>query len=144
MIYQNTCDDLRREGYVWEHMAHGNDAPEMYHIRPEVFSDCAIMRTCRQMHSEFAKCLYAIPMHFELESICLHMMPFSPLYKPLVRSVLAIYSEHEQHSFDRFPSTLQIANALSKTFPNLDTQRVGWRGQTHFSEEKWSTPAEGD
>jgi hypothetical protein len=144
MIYRNICDDLHREGYVWEHMAYGNAAPEMYHIRPEVFSDCAIMRTCRQMHSEFAKRLYAIPMHIEFKSICLHMFPFSPLYVPLVRSVLAIYSEHKQYSSDRFPPVLQIVNAFSKTFPNLDTQRVGWRAQEYFLEEKWSTPAEGD
>jgi hypothetical protein len=143
MIYRNVCDDLRREGYVWEHMAQGSAAPEMHHTRPEVFSDCAIMRTCRQMHSEFAKRLYAIPMHMEFKSTCLYIFPFSPLYTPLVRSVLVIYGEPEKHSFRRFPAVLKIANALNNTFLNLDTQRVGWRVQTHLPEEKRSTPAGG-
>jgi hypothetical protein len=143
MIYRNVCDDLRREGYVWEHMAPGNAAPEMHHTRPEVFSDCAIMRTCRQMHSEFAKRLYAIPMHMEFKSICLYIFPFSPLYTPLVRSMLVIYGEPEKHSLRKFLAVLQIANALNNTFPNLDTQRVGWRIQTPLPEEKRSTPAVG-
>jgi hypothetical protein len=143
MIHRNICDDSRREGYVWEHMACGNAAPEMHHARPEVFSDCAIMRTCHQMHSEFAKRLYAIPMHMEFKSVCLYIFPFSPLYQPLVRSVLAIYGGPEKNSYRKFPAAVQIANALNNTFPNLDTQRVGWRVQTHLPEGKWCTPAGG-
>jgi hypothetical protein len=148
IIYQNICDDLKREGIVWEKFAlevRVNEYGEVHLLGremqrrcPEVFSNCAIMRTCRQMHSEFAECMYAIPMQMAFNSIGLHMLPFSPIYIPLVRSVVAIYTECEHCWSLRLSTALKIANALTRTFPNLDTQRVGWWGHMDVPGEKWT------
>ena len=110
----------------------------MRRLRPEVFSDCAIMRACRQTHAEFAECLYSIPLQVFFRKTCLHILPFSPLYIPLVRSVLAIYDGADVNWTAIWPSALQIANALAMTFPNLDTQRVGWWGHMEVNGEEWT------
>jgi hypothetical protein len=154
MIYQYTCSDLKREGLRWEETGPGirlddseewpSQVLETQRRRPEVFSDCAIMRTCRQTHAEFAECLYSIPLQMLFETTSLHMLPFSPMYIPLVRSVLAIYNNGDRSWTLMWPSALQIANALTKTFPNLDAQRVGWWGHMRVSGEDWTDLEQSD
>jgi hypothetical protein len=159
MVYEEICSELKREGIRWTETDFRPESRVFLStttIRPLQFSDCAIMRTCRQLHAEFAKSMYAIPLQLRLSDSPLpkktspsgyirelkgiHMLPFSPLYTPLVRSVLVLQRLEKDDLDTAWPSSLQIANALTRSFPNLDTQRVGWWDRHFNGEESWVYP----
>ena len=147
MIYYEVCSELKREGLRWEatsprtkqmenekesnrtkmkqlpKSAYGADTVE----RPTVFSNCAIMRTCRQVHSEFASVLYASPLQFFDIRGGINEIPLSPLYAGLVRAIFAVETCLNDADNDKaWREQLQIATGLSKMFPNVVVLRLGW------------------
>jgi len=156
MIYGEICSELRRQGLRWEATAprkrkeegeekvngtrlglvtgrpDRRDTPGVK--RPAIFADCAIMRTCRQVHSEFAAMLYAQPLQFhELDlRVGVSRIPLSPLYADLVRAVFAARTYVFQSNWDgAWLEQLQIACGLSKLFPKARVIRLGWWAATY-------------
>jgi hypothetical protein len=155
MIYQEISGGLKREGLRWEATAPAQRTdqedehtkifmgkipwkarPAVTHeerraaiVRPSIFSDCAIMRTCRQLHSEFATMLYSSPLQFfcNFQLYESGVISISPLYASLVRSVLIVETCLNDASDDKsWRQQLQFATSLSKLFPQADRIRLGW------------------
>jgi hypothetical protein len=85
------------------------------------------MRTCRQLHSEFASALYASPLQLSGLGAGLNEAILSSVYAGLVRSVFAAYTcLNEAGCDDTWLETLDLASGLSTVFPNLDVLRLGW------------------
>lgn len=103
--------------------------------RPAVFADCALMRTCRQLHSEFAPVLYSSPLQLSGLGGGLNEIPLSPLYVGLVRIVFTANTcLNEADCDETWRETLEMATGLSMIFPNLDVMRLGWF-VTSYSED---------
>lgn len=150
MVYIEVCADLKREGYRWQQTAPPpakrvpyteEEAPKcslpMVHPdfkdRPTVFSDCAIMRTCRQVHAEFAEVMYSVPLQLNNVGPGINVVDFPPLYASLVRSVLVVqYMRIKDGCLDgpRWHAFLHTATSLAKVFPNATALRVGWEHGT--------------
>lgn len=154
IIYDLIRNELKREGLNWlATVPHANEAEwkkiqeggrtgdlhggvarglipaEEPIAQLDRFSDCAIMRTCRQVHSEFASVLYACPIHFLAWRRHVNEIPISPIYAGLVRSVLAVDAcgdWSEPKSEEAWLSILQVAHSCAKLFPNATVIRVGW------------------
>lgn len=147
MIYQEICADLKRIGIEWKKTApkdneeesadHVNpypwwpdnrDEPDKPAERPSVPADCSIMRTCRQIHAEFASVLYGSPIHLSPEpDKGKNTIPISPVYAGLVRAVFCgrLHSEDidNPHTWWWY---LSVATGLTKMFPNAVVLRLGW------------------
>jgi hypothetical protein len=156
MIYQEISGGLKREGLRWAATAPAQRTdqedeytkifmrkipwkacPAVTHeerraeiVRPSIFSNCAIMRTCRQLHSEFATMLYSSPLQLFCNLRQLYesgLTPISPLYASLVRSVLIVETCLNDASDDKsWRQQLQLATSLSKLFPQANCIRLGW------------------
>jgi hypothetical protein len=155
MVYQEICGSLKRKGVRWAATTPQTDGmlkkqkygridgstlrdnesdPSEDNIawkstgRPEDYTDCAIMRTCRQMHAEFASVLYGSPL--ELYNIVQsdNVIPISPLYAGLVRTVFvtAATGLFAVDDLDAWRTQLQTANGLSNVFVNANILRLGW------------------
>lgn len=148
MIYQYVCADLKREGLRWEDtvpllpgepartwpselLNHSRDT-YIAHISsqaPRIFSYTSIMRTCIQVHAEFAPLLYSVPIQLDSKKFqlaWLESLPISELYAPLIRSIL--HTNMTNHKFlepKTWEGQLRVATALHRTFPNA-TIRLGW------------------
>ncbi|OAL49608.1 hypothetical protein IQ07DRAFT_588154 [Pyrenochaeta sp. DS3sAY3a] len=148
MIYVEICADLRREGWRWQQTAPRNydeeedpDPELQWHDeythrhererfteqpeRPATFSDCAAMRTCKQLHAEFAAHLYAIPIQIGRAVMGSNVLPFSRTYAPLVRNVLVPRGANGIVD-PVWASFFQTTTSLGKMFPNMKTLRVNW------------------
>src|SRR4051812_37489236 len=73
IIYHHISEDIYRVGVPWDFAARGlspkpphSFSTSRYRQSISMSSDVAIMRTCRQVYSEFAKVLYAIPIEFRI------------------------------------------------------------------------------
>ncbi|KAF2828450.1 hypothetical protein CC86DRAFT_404365 [Ophiobolus disseminans] len=145
MIYHEICADLKREGVRWAATAPRNGARDRTYVatkgkrpsspyrsdkpvnRPTVFADCAIMRTCRQLHAEFAAMLYAQPLQFTRVQAGLSEIPISPLYASLVSTIFAASSSLNQPKCDNsWRKQLEVASDLSRLFPKATVIRLGW------------------
>ncbi|KAH7077661.1 hypothetical protein BKA63DRAFT_489213 [Paraphoma chrysanthemicola] len=154
LIYQEIAGELKREGVKWKATTPAQRTDEEDEstrrfmrkslplksepkfddqaavVRPDVFADCAIMRTCHQLHSEFANTLYSSPMQLHCSSgqlYCSNTIPISPLYAGLVRSVYLVYGCINDASSDKsWRDKLQIATSLSKLFPQATCLRLSW------------------
>jgi hypothetical protein len=163
MVYQAICSELKREGVEWsktapevdeeteekERASEGKpsgpaDSAKTFLWktddqrdpveRPGIFADCTIMRTCRQMHAEFASVLYGSPMHL---SPAIHKgkntISISPIYASLVR---AVYCEMKYSDRGDSPEAwwwqLSVATGLSKMFANTHVLRLGWCAETRI------------
>jgi hypothetical protein len=155
MIYQEICGSLKRKGVRWKATTSQTDGmlkkqkygciagctcnkhesgPSEDNIawkstgRPRDHTDCAIMRTCRQVHAEFASVLYGSPL--ELYNIVQsdNVIPISPLYASLVRTVFATAATglFAVDDLDAWRTQLQTATGLSNVFVNANTLRLGW------------------
>jgi hypothetical protein len=141
LVYDEICGELKREGLRWDATAPRArttsattamvESSTPYRrsdpvTRPAVFADCAAMRTCRQLHSEFASALYSSPLQLSGLGAGLNEVILSPVYAGLVRTVFAAYAcLNEAGCDDTWLETLEIAAGLSTVFPNLDV-RLGW------------------
>jgi hypothetical protein len=178
MIYGHICGDLKRKGLRWAatepHITkqpvdgdvgktaeckidgpQSNDLSDQEAkdttIPPVLFADCAVMRTCHQVHAEFASVLYASPLHVSGISQGNNILPFSFTYAHLVRQVVSVekgfsYS-NEVHEWRQ---KLQIAAGISWIFPKAQVIRLAWlvnHGNsallTTSDAEKWKTAVEG-
>lgn len=147
MIYQDICADLKRQGLRWAETApctrelsknqtdetvedahtDGNDKKMLAVKRPAIYADCAVMRTCRQLHAEFAAVLYSQPISMLGIIGGVNEMPLSPLYSTLIRSILVTHSSHHESMNDhQWRVQLQIGGELNRSFPNATTLRIGW------------------
>jgi hypothetical protein len=155
MVYQEICGSLKRKGVRWAATTPQTDGmlkkqkygridgstlrdnesdPSEDNIawkstgRLEDYTDCAIMRTCRQVHAEFAAVLYGSPL--ELYNIVQsdNVIPISPLYAGLVRTVFvtAATGLFAVDDLDAWRTQLQTANGLSNVFVNANILRLGW------------------
>jgi hypothetical protein len=155
MIYQEICGSLKRKGVRWAATTPQTDGmlkkqkygridgstlrdnesdPSEDNIawkstgHPKDHTDCAIMRTCRQMHAEFAAVLYGSPL--ELYNIVQsdNVIPISPLYAGLVRTVFvtAATGLHAVDDLHAWRTQLQTATGLSNVFVNANILRLGW------------------
>ncbi|KAF2033607.1 hypothetical protein EK21DRAFT_108742 [Setomelanomma holmii] len=166
MIYQEISGDLKREGLRWEQTApvqrqedgeiarsstdkasaivegHSTSQNGRRIVkRPAIFADCAIMRTCRQIHAEFAPVLYASPFQLYTRYGKIHYIasiPISSLYVGLVRSVLIIQTCLNDAGLDEsWSEQLQLATRLHKLVPNATCIRLGWYITT-TSNDPWT------
>jgi hypothetical protein len=148
MVYHEICSELKREGLRWKATAprvHNTDNDEKPNEakkrpgltlpciqddpveRPAVFADCALMRTCRQLHSEFASTLYANPIQLSGIDVGHNEIPLSLRYASLVRTVLHVGMILQDLACEKaWRLQLEIASALFRMFPNLDVMRLGW------------------
>jgi hypothetical protein len=96
--------------------------------RPDQHADCAIMRTCRQVHAEFASVLYGSPLELSGISRGGNIISISALYAGLVRTVFANVTIDllKMNDLDACRMQLQTANGLSKVFVNANILRLGW------------------
>jgi hypothetical protein len=155
MIYQEICRSLKRRGVRWAATTPQTDGmlkkqkygridgstlrddesdPSENNIarkstgHPKDYTDCAIMRTCRQVHAEFAAVLYGSPL--ELYNIVQsdNVIPISSLYASLVRTVFvtAATGLFAVDDLDVWRTQLQTATGLSNVFVNANTLRLGW------------------
>jgi hypothetical protein len=157
MIYQEICAWLNRKGVRWEATRpHRNGTMEINKEKheservcgcgphacvisnhydawkstacPKYSTDCAIMRTCHQVHAEFASVLYGSPL--ELYGIARgnNVIPISPLYAGFVRAVFSTGAPglNKDEDLDAWRTQLQIAAGLSRVFVNANTLRLGW------------------
>jgi hypothetical protein len=155
MIYQEICGSLKRKGVRWAATTPQTDGKlkkQKYdHIdgctcnnhesgpsedniawkstgRPKDYADCAIMRTCRQVHAEFAAVLYGSPLELYNIARSHNVIPISPLYAGLVRTVFvtAATGLHAVDDLHAWRTQLQTATGLSNVFVNADILRLGW------------------
>jgi hypothetical protein len=155
MVYQEICGSLKRKGVRWAATTPQTDrklkkqkydhidgctcnnhesGPSEDNIawkstgRPKDYADCAIMRTCRQVHAEFAAVLYGSPL--ELYNIVQsdNVIPISSLYAGLVRTVFVTAATrlHAVNDLHAWRTQLQTATGLSNVFVNANILRLGW------------------
>jgi hypothetical protein len=96
--------------------------------RPDQHADCAIMRTCHQVHAEFASVLYGSPLELYDISRGGNIISISSLYAGLVRTIFATATTEllKIDDLDAWRMQLQTANGLSKVFVNANILRLGW------------------
>ncbi|KAH7088206.1 hypothetical protein FB567DRAFT_333398 [Paraphoma chrysanthemicola] len=146
LIYQEIAGELKREGVKWKATTPAQRTDEVVKslpnkkgpntygqapvVRPDVFADCAIMRTCHQLHSEFASTLYSSPLQLHCSSgqlYCSNTIPISPLYAGLVRSMFFVYGTLDDASNNKsWRDKLQMATSISKLFPQATCLRLAW------------------
>jgi hypothetical protein len=151
MVYAEICGCLKRRGLQWGATAPREStqpAEDAYSPRvikcprgrrnhdgeqeepadpPLMFADCAIMRTCRQLHAEFATVLYATPLQVSTTLVGKYNMPVSSTYAHLVREVLhASSSLHLGKNSAAWRNHLQMATGLSKIFPQASSIRLAF------------------
>ncbi|CAO2648006.1 Nn.00g089280.m01.CDS01 [Neocucurbitaria sp. VM-36] len=155
MVYLEICGDLKREGFRWRQTAPPPPDREPrsqeqklkdrtpfkdteQKERPTVFADCAIMRTCRQVHAEFAEVMYSVPLQLDAARVGTNMINLPPMYASLVRSILVVRaSSFECDSDKHWRELLQTANSLLKVFPNATALRVGWWHGPDWQHERY-------
>lgn len=137
IIYHHISEDIYRVGVPWDFLPrslspklpHSSSASRYQQSIP-MPSDVAIMRTCRQVYSEFAKVLYATPMEFRIlvpGSYYTYYLPMSSQYAHLVKKVSVVIPRNwDPQPATRWHLALQIGNGLATTFSSLKTLRVGW------------------
>lgn len=170
VIYGNICGELERKGLRWVATAprveteyvkdeNGNDASTGINApfnhessdasktddpvsQPTVFADCAIMRTCRQLHAEFASRLYASPLQLSRIAQGKNILPLSSVYAHLVREVLFVESRFSHyHEVPEWRQKLEIASGLSKMFPQAHIIRLAWyTDMVHSAPITWQYP----
>jgi hypothetical protein len=154
MIYGHICGDLKRKGLRWAATAPhttkqpGDDnisknaqyrinAPQSNGLSDQeasetaspsvLFADCAIMRTCHQLHAEFASVLYASPLQLSGISQGNNILPFSSTYAHLVRQVVSVETRFSYfNEVHEWRQKLQIAAGLSKIFSKARVIRLAW------------------
>jgi len=75
MVYNYVCDEMLYKGYVWEKkIPESQESSEFYNeVKSDklfdapfwwshYLHDCSIMRTCHEVHYEFAVVLYGRPL----------------------------------------------------------------------------------
>jgi hypothetical protein len=164
MIYVYVCDDMRHEGYGWRKTGeHSNDESIAEGRRKTVgLQNCAIMRTCRQVHWEFAKVFYAQPLQLtgiswmtrsHLVVAGSHIIPLSVTYAHLVRKLAVIHSTdlHDFHGLNfvykplssatiQWRDIITAATQLVKLFPAIKTLRVLYEiKEVHFPDQTWES-----
>jgi hypothetical protein len=133
IVYNYVCDDLERTVMLWADSAREH-SPQVFQadiesrggqIPPqEGFSDCTIMRTCHQIHQEFATTLYGQLLRIPSARPGHHTLSLSRSYASLLHSILVGLPAMTQQGpaggvSETVRHILQIANVLTKTFPGL-------------------------
>jgi hypothetical protein len=155
MVYQEIGGKLRRKGVRWKATSprkdgeletqkyermnghtcnHDESDPSKDNIawkytgRPNQHVGCTVMRTCRQLHAEFASVLYGSPLELYDIARGSNSIPISARYAGLVRTVFATATTAllQVDSLDAWRMQLQTANELSKVFVNANIVRLGW------------------
>jgi hypothetical protein len=151
MVYQEICGGLKRKGVRWKATAPQADgvlnkkngesenaspsecggwvmSNDAWKSCPRSSVNCAMMRTCRQLHAEFAAVLYGSPLELHKIARGRNVIPISPLYTGLVRAVFAVGVSglDPNDCLDTWRTQLQVAVGLSGTFVNANTLRIGW------------------
>jgi len=147
MIYNYICTDLPQIGDGWrdKHDEGRYGIPAATEAQADILHDCNIMRTCRQVHWEFAEMLYAQPLQicspiYEFQTQFIlpgsHILPLSPTYAHLVKKVAvlhdtAIGNVPDQYYYRASTSgdhqwrhVVSVATHLGKLFPMIQTVRV--------------------
>ncbi|KAF1959769.1 hypothetical protein CC80DRAFT_590954 [Byssothecium circinans] len=148
MIYGLICAELPHHGRYWPPtdldpatrkpvpraegglVENSNLDPESYTRdasgRAAPFKTLEIMRTCRQIHSEFAEILYSEPLEMTFSNAGENLTPLSPTYAPLVRFILIIMGSRFTAPSQYFIPVLQMSNCVADMFPNLKVLYMGW------------------
>jgi hypothetical protein len=150
MIYVHVCDGMPHEGNGWRKIDEYAMDWTLENIgKPTArFQNCNIMRTCRQVHWEFAEVLYARPLQltgsispFHKVVAGSHILPLSTTYAHLVKRLAVIHSvdaeefynrtvpldpsfEAAQTPVEQWRNIATAAMQLVKLFPALQTVRV--------------------
>ncbi|KAI4626264.1 uncharacterized protein J4E87_004765 [Alternaria ethzedia] len=151
MIYNYICTDLPQIGDGWrdKHDEGKYGIPAATEAQADILHDCNIMRTCRQVHWEFAEMLYAQPLQicspiYEFQTQFIlpgsHILPLSPTYADLVKKVAVLHDTEIGHTRDQYHklgkntsvenhwrNLVTIATQLGKLFPKIQTVRVLYR-----------------
>jgi hypothetical protein len=145
MIYNYICTDLPQNGDGWREThdegKYGIPAAQQDHTL--VLQDCNIMRTCRQVHWEFAEVLYGRLLQIcgdvsQFQSQFLvpgsHILPLSPNYAHLVRKVAVLHDTGIREDMSLYQAktsgdeqwchVVAVATLLAKLFPKIQTVRV--------------------
>ncbi|CAN9080841.1 unnamed protein product [Alternaria sp. RS040] len=109
MIYAHVCDGMRRNGNGWRKEGEWAQDRYVFGQGPWEVQNCNIMRTCRQVHWEFAEVLYTRPLQLTGPSITKfhivvtgsHILPLSKTYAPLVKKLAFIHGTGLRDYFDR-------------------------------------------
>ncbi len=164
MIYVFVCNEMRHEGYGWRNIGEpsNNESIPGGQRKTNELKNCAIMRTCRQVHWESAKVFYARPLQltgisWKTRSHVVvagsHIIPLSVTYAHLVRKLAVIHSTglHDFHglSFVYKPlssATIQwrdiitAATQLVKLFPTIKTLRFLHEiKESTFPDQTWES-----
>ncbi|KAI4664609.1 uncharacterized protein J4E79_002906 [Alternaria viburni] len=147
MIYNYICTDLPQIGDGWrdKHDEGKYGIPAATEAQAAVLHDCNIMRTCRQVHWEFAEMLYAQPLQicspiYEFQTQFIlpgsHILPLSPTYAHLVKKVAVLhdtaignvpddyYYRASTSGDHQWQHVVSVATQLGKLFPMIQTVRV--------------------
>jgi hypothetical protein len=133
IVYNYIFDDLRRTGILWADSSHDHSSrvfkadieSQGEQLPPrEGFSDCTIMRTCHQIHQEFAAALYGQLLQISSAHPGHHMLSLSRSYASLVRRILVGLPAMTQQGpaggvSETVRHILRISKVLTKTFPGL-------------------------
>lgn len=161
MVYNYICIDLPQIGDGWrdKHDEGRYGIPAATEAQADVLQDCNIMRTCRQVHWEFAETLYA-----QLLQICSpiyefqtqfirpgsHILPLSPTYAHLVKKVAVLHHtgipdhrsrlEQSTSGDEQWRHVVTVATQLAKLFPKIQTVRVLHRiCPSDYLDHTWAT-----
>ncbi|KAI4656087.1 hypothetical protein J4E93_000804 [Alternaria ventricosa] len=148
MIYNHICTDLPQIGDGWrdKHDEGRYGIPAATEAQADILHDCNIMRTCRQVHWEFAEMLYAQPLQicspiYEFQTQFIlpgsHILPLSPTYAHLVKKVAVLHDTGIGNIRDwygkfgtdtscehQWRHVVSVATQLGKLFPRIQTVRV--------------------
>lgn len=144
LVYSYICGGMKRAGAVPCKRSMIDGRPRIIHHdlkRSQVrrlgmtFANCAIMRTCRQVHQEFAATLYGQSLQILSRHAGHHTLALSHCYVGLVRDILFVLPDppfdihlvgQESMVSGTVQHVLQIANALANLFPGSRSLRIGF------------------
>ncbi|KAF2872118.1 hypothetical protein BDV95DRAFT_594382 [Massariosphaeria phaeospora] len=130
MVYQMVCGQGFRVGLFWHLNRRESQSPRHGFRRKKVHC-CAIMRTCRQVHAEFAKTLYATPLSCNVTNRksryqTTQRVPIVSTYAPLVMKILLYMGERQKDPKSALTNALQVASSVVDKFCNVQIVKVVW------------------
>jgi hypothetical protein len=108
MVYIYICDDMKRTGALWYMTAQppppstgqyrsDPDRQIFWYQSEDAYHNCSTMRTCKQLHWEFAEMMYARPLQFSSITPCAHTIPISAIYAHFIRKALIVHAIYALH-----------------------------------------------
>lgn len=138
MIYSHTFDPPTHHSNNKEDISATHPSYRPSSATP---SFLALLRTCRQLHSEYSEFLYSFPINLQISilgSYYTYRLPLSARYAHLVKKInLMIPCTWDSQPAIRWNDVLEISNGLVSAFPDVKTVRVGWSLPATQWSDRW-------